>query len=434
MKKPLLYLLFLLTAQVGLAQQSFRSLEEVFVFADSANIDLVISNLRSQQARQNESTSRLGIVNPTISLPTTFTHYTNLPVTLLPAEIFGGEPGSNVELRTGVPYTTNLSQTLDLQLVNPGGWSAYRLAQINSDIAAANGELSRQKLQENLADVYYNIVNLNQQQASAEENLVIADSVLQITQNKFDAGLVGAQALNNTKVNQLNSAKSLKQIGYLLKDAHLTLKLLLNIPEDEELEVYDAASMSVMAEAPEARMNQLTLKTEMLNQAYSIQSLKQSRSVMYPSLSFFAGNTFQLNNQEFQPVTGDWINSNYVGLRLNITLPTSNSISQLQRAKFDLEIANQELEQARTTARVEAKRLENTYAEAWENLNLAESIQQLNIDTYEKNLNLYKEGLISVDDLLNSYEAMVNATYSVNSARISTQLALSKIIINNKFN
>ena len=129
-------------------------------------------------------------MNPTVSLPGSFTHFNKLPVTLLPAEIFGGPPGTTTELRAGSPYTTEFSQFLEVQLVNPMGWADYKLAKINEALTQSSSQRTRQVLQENLADSYYAIVSLNKQRASTESLLLSADSVFQITQNKFDEGLV----------------------------------------------------------------------------------------------------------------------------------------------------------------------------------------------------------------------------------------------------
>ncbi|MEM1000746.1 MAG: TolC family protein [Bacteroidota bacterium] len=433
MKKAIVFLVVLLSASLGFAQHTFRNLEEVIAFSESSNLDLVIANIRSTQAKKLESTSKLGIVDPVISLPGSFTHNTNLPVTLLPAEIFGGEPGTNVELRTGVPFTTNFSQTLDVKLVNPGGWLDYKLARISSDITTANGELSRKMLHENLADTYYTIVSLNKQLASTQENLTSADSVYRVTRNKYTSGQVSQQDLNNAEVNRLNTEKSRQQIGYLLEDAYLTLKLLCNIPEGESVTVDELPTDLTQQTLPAVEISQLTLRTELLNQEYALKSYQRSKSTLLPSLSGYAGNSFQLNNQEFQPFTGDWINSNYVGLRLNFNLPTSNSLASVQRTKFEYEIASKEVEKVEMTASIEAQRLRNGYDEAFDELELAARIRDLNADSYRKNLNLYQAGLLGVETLLNSYEAMVNATYAANSAEIALQLAHAKILINNEF-
>ena len=180
-------------AQQVPATHEFNRLEEVIDYSEETSLDIIINNVRVSQATSAKNFSRLEIFDPTISLSSTFTHFNELPVTLLPAEVFGGQSGENVELRAGVPYTTEFSQNVQVQLINPRGWADYKLAKINVELSETSGMLTRQVIQENLADSYYAIVSLNKQLASTQEILKSADSVYVITRNKFDQGLVSQQ-------------------------------------------------------------------------------------------------------------------------------------------------------------------------------------------------------------------------------------------------
>ena len=415
------------------ARHTFSSLDEVIAFSEDASLDLVIDNIRYAQAKTARRSAGIEIFDPTLSLPGSFTHFNELPVTLLPAEIFGGEPGTNVELRAGTPYSTDFTQQLEVQLVNPVGWADYKLAKINEALTEATGERTRQVLQEGLADSYYAIASLNRQRESTAALLTSADSVYTITQNKYAEGLVSQQDLNNAEVNKLNTEKSLRQIDFLLVDAYLTLKAIANIPEEDEVVIVHEVQPTVPQAAPAVMPNQLDLRMQLLNQDYALQNYKKSKRVLWPSLSFFAGNNYQLNNQTFKPVTGNWVNSNYLGLTLTFRLPTAGSVSNLKRAKLDYQVATWETEKAAHASQIEQKRLENGYAEAQADYEAARDIRQLQADTYTRNFNLYNEGLLGVDRLLDSYDAARNAEYAANAAAISVELAHAKILINNRF-
>ena len=441
MKALVLFIIFIMAgggitrAQEAPARHVFGSLEEVIAYSDETNLDIIINNIRVSQATNAKKSSLREIFNPTANLSTTYTHFNELPVTLLPAEILGGEPGETVELRAGTPYTTDFTRNFQVQLINPAGWADYKLSKINLELSETNSLRARQILQENLADSYYAIASLNKQLNSTREILKSADSVYVITQNKFNEGLVSQQDVNNAEVNKLNTENSLRQIEYLLADSYLMLKTLCYIPEHEEVVVqHKPGAGMLVAERPMVEVNRLELKNQILNQNYALQNYKKSKSVLLPSLSFFTANSYQLNNDSFKPFSGDWVNSNYLGLTLTFNLPNSSSLSNVRRAKMDYQIATRELEKVEHSSLIEKSRLENGYDEAHSEYELAEEIKRLNTDTYTKNINLYTQGLIGVDQLLDSYEAMVNAEYAANSAAISLELAHSKILINNTFN
>ncbi len=438
--KTLILIIFSLSLAAGNAagqdtspQHTFRSLDEVIAYSETASLDLIIDNIRYTQAKTAKKAAGFEMFDPTVSLPGSFTHFSELPVTLLPAEIFGGQPGSTVELRAGSPYSTEFSQTLEIKLLNPLGWADYKLAKINEELTRSSTQQTRQILQENLADSYYAIVNLDRQRESTEALLASADSVYQITQLKFDEGQVSQQDLNNAQVSKLNTEKSLRQIDYLLVDAYLTLKVLCNIPETDTVLVAHQEQAAMLHTQPIVAPSRLDLKLQLLNQDYARQNYKKSKSQLWPSLSFFAGNNYQLNNQSFTPLTGDWVNSNYLGLTLSFRLPNTGTVSSMRQTKLDYEIASREVEKAEQAVNIEQQRLENSYREARDEYTTSLDIQRLQEDSYGKNLNLYVQGLLPVDRLLDSYDAMLNAVYAANASAISLELAHEKILINNRF-
>ncbi|MEO1435283.1 MAG: TolC family protein [Bacteroidota bacterium] len=426
-----LLLFFLFLGGIATAQQRFDSLESLFEFADQQSTDLIISRIRETQAQKSETATKWEIINPTVSLPANFTYNTTLPVSVLPAEAFGGDPGENLEIRTGVPYTTNFSQNIDLQLVNPGGWSAYRLARINEQLSTSNTQLQRQILQESIAEVYFNILTLEKQRESTNENLAISDSIFQLTEDKYQAGIVNQQSVNNARLTQLNNQQSLQQIRYLVEDAYITLKTLINLSPQEKIIVSNSAKKETAIQHERAQLNHATIENKLLQQQYTLQNYKRSKAYLYPTVSLYGGNSFQLNNQEFSVLNGDWITSNYVGVQLSINLPNASSLNNLQQSKLDHKIASLELEAERQDAALEAERLNTNFAKAVDELELYDEMLQINEDTYEKNFNLYQEGLLPLDTLLDSYNNLIGAKYNFNAALIGIDLAVAKIHINN---
>ena len=113
-------------------------------------------------------------------------------------------------------------------------------------------------------------------------------------------------------------------------------------------------------------------------------------------------------------------------------MPTAKSISQVYNAKFEYQLTQKNSEQSKIKSELEFKQLITDYEKANSLANTNIEVFNLRKDTYEKNQKLYSEGLIGIDQTINSYNAMVNASYSSTSSQINTQLAQAKIDINNK--
>lgn len=422
-------------AQQAPVTHQFNTLDEALAYSEKASLDIIINNIKVSQAELGRDASKRNRFERTSSLSGTFTHFRELPVTLLPAEVLGGQPGESIELRAGVPYTTEFSQNAQIKVVNPVGWADYKLSTISVALSESNSQLTRKVIQENVADSYFSIVNLQDQLTSTEELLLVADSLYLITKNKYEEGLVSQQDVNNVEVNMLQTESNLANIKFLLEEAYLTFKSLCNIPAQDAVTInHDVSTPSSSRLRPAVEVNKLELKSYMLNQDWAFQNYKKSKSLLYPSLSFFAGNSFQLNNDSFQPFSGDWARSNYLGLTLTINLPNKSTRTNIKQARLDYDVATWELEKGQHASLIEKKKLENDYDKAFSEHGNTSRVNALNTDTHAKNFNLYTQGLIGVDRLLDSYEAMVNAEYAANAASISLELAHAKILINNTFN
>ncbi|MEM1124786.1 MAG: TolC family protein, partial [Bacteroidota bacterium] len=304
----------MLMATTTFAQTIFTSLEEVLAYSETTNLDLVANNIQLASSKKLERVSKIGRFDPKIQLPVSYTNNTTVPVNLLPAEAFGGEPGTFREVQFGQQYNLNFTQSLEVSLFNPVGWLDYSLAQLNTKMAENNNQLTIQQLHQSIADNYYQLINLQKQQVSAELNLQTADSLLFITKNKYENGLSRQQEVNNAEVNRLTVAQQLEQIAYSIEDAYYTLKVLLHLPATTAIAVKETVKNDATIQL--ASPNPLMRSNLLLQQESAQQHYLRSQKALLPTISFVAGNTFQANSNDFYAVNGDWLTNNYLGVRV----------------------------------------------------------------------------------------------------------------------
>ena len=414
------------------AQKRFDNLEALLAYSDTKSISVQSNHIRVLQAKKTKLAAKLAIADPVASISGNFTNNTRLPVNLFPAEIFGGQKGEFREVQTGVQYNTASNQNLDIKLLNFEGWQNYKLSDINIQISETESWLNLKNLHENMAAVYYNIIQLNAQLESTQQNLLVADTLLQVAENKYKQGIVKQQDLNDSRVNRLNIMENINQIQHLLKQNYLSLKILADIPDAEEVEITEKVATNFPITKQDVQLNDLLIQSNLLKEKYALESIDKARKSMYPTLSFVAGNSYNQYNNDFTLFGGKWITSNYVGMKLNFALPNANTISNRTKAYFDYELAKKNTQQAQITADLTTRQLVNDFEKAVSQLQSHVDILEIQQDTYEKNKNLYSEGLISIDRTLTSFNAMLNAQYSLISSKVSVMLAQSKIVFNNK--
>lgn len=411
--------------------RTFSSLEELWSYSAEQSLTLQNNNIQMDAARKAKLAAVLGTIDLTGNLLSAqFTNNTTLGVTPFPAEIFGGEPGTFKDVQTGVQYNTNLTNYAEVKLINPTGWTNLKLSKINIDLTESNNQMTVKTLQENVAATYYNIVNLTEQIESSQENLVVADTLFQIARSKYEEGLVKQQDVNDSRVNYLQTEEQIRQLEYMREQTYLSLKLLCDIPETENIVIQDNPAPKLFRQ-PTVLLNELNLTNAMLKEQYAQQNYKASKAAFVPTVSLQLSNSNNLYNTEFEPVTGNWINSNYVGLRLNIPIPNANQISRKYSAQFDHQLALNQTQQARNQATLDQQTLQSEYKQALSQFETNKEIKDLREDSYFKNQNLYREGIIGLDVVLNSYNAMVNADWNLISSKVNVELVGANIEINN---
>jgi len=431
MRRIFITTLFVLGTLSALAQKSFHSLEAFIAYSQEKSLVLQSNQIRLEQAQKAKLAAILGTADPLASITGSFINNTKLPVNLFPAEAFGGQAGTYRQVQMGVQYTTATTQSIDIKIINPAGWENLKLAKINIDLTESNNQISQKNLQESIATSYFNILTLQEQLKSTQRNLSVADTLRQIAQNKYDLGLSKLQEVNDTKVNYLAVQENIRQIEFLIKQHYIILKILCDIPENEEIKIEQSVDFQNTAR-PSIEASSLTTNNSLLKEQYAWSTFNQTRKTSLPTLSFVASNSYQLFNTEFKMFDGNWINSNYIGLKLNFVLPNATMIANKTQARYNYELTKKATEQARIKASLESTQLANDFDKMASQASTNQEIYDLRKDSYQKNKNLYHEGLLGLDQTLNSFNAMINAEYSLISSKISVLLNQSKIDIHNK--
>lgn len=409
-----------------------RTLDDLISYSYQTSLTIENNTIASSKAKKAKLAAVLGTIDIQGSLLSAqFTDNTTLGVNLFPSEIFGGEPGTFQEVQTGVRYNTNLTNYVDIKVVNAAGWSNLKLAKINIDQVACNNLISLKGLQENIASNYYNIRTVQGQIESTKTNLAIADTLFQISNSKFNEGLINLQDLNDSEVNLLTTEENLNQLTFLLEQYIISLKILCDIPASTTVSLSPFENVSQNNEIPQVSINYLEQKSAELNTLYAEKNLASTRSKFMPTLSLQLSNSNNLYNQSFEPLTGDWINSNYIGVKLNVPIPSSQNISQHWNAKYDLEISQNDFKRAREKVQLNQLQLVSEYQTALSKSSSDTKILALRKESYSRNQDLFEEGIVGLDVVLNSYNALVNAGYNSVSSNVSLELSVSKIKINN---
>jgi outer membrane protein TolC len=416
------------------AQKSITSFDEFVDYATAKSLTLKNGEIQYSQAKNARLAALLGTLDPTGSVSGKYTNNTQLPVSVFPSELLGGQAGTYQEVRLGIQHQTDFNVYVDVKLINLPGWENLKLSKINIHLTSAQNKLTLKNLHEDMATIYFNILTLQEQLLSTELNVFSADTLYQSTVVKYQQGLAKQQDVNDGKVNRLNQEESLRQVKHQITQQYLALKVLCDIPETEEFKIQQSTNRDEAMANPTVEANSLLLTHAVYKEQFARSEYRKSKFAYAPTFSLFVSDLRQQYNTQSTLFDDNvnWIRSNFIGVKLSIPLPSSQSIGQSSRAKSDYMMAKNNTEQARIKSAISATQLRDDLANAFQQRTANVEMYTLRKDSYQKNLLNYRSGVGRLDQTINSFNAMVNSHYQLIASTIHLLLVESKININNK--
>jgi outer membrane protein TolC len=416
------------------------TLEEAIAFGLTHNRSIINADREIQKAKKEKwKTIATGL--PQISSVVNYQNFLEMPVSLVPAEFFGGNPGEFSELTFGTEQNMIGSLKME-QLIFDGsylvGLQATKVYLAISENLFEKTNLEVKKMVTNLYSnallAKYNIIFLEKNRASLENNF---QEIHQLFRNGFEE----EESVEQIQLSLAQANSRLKYAQNLLKIQQDMLKFVIGYPIESPLKLTDELddifnedlyfqtlpNTDNIDNNIDIRIADNTLKSEALK-------LKLEKSKALPKVNAFINRTYTGNSNEFTFTDGDqkWYGSSLLGL--NVQIPIFSSLGKsanTQKAKISLDQAKTQLEETQSKIRIEVNAtlneyqlsIDNYYTEK-ENLRLAESIEQ-------KNQTKYFEGMIQTFELrmsqLQLYTAQNNFVSAIQKV-ISNKIELETLL------
>ncbi len=420
-----------LTYLTGYSQTHFADFEAFIQYASEKNVSLKKGEIEISQAKKSKLAAILGVLDPNGNTSLSYKNNVQLPVTLVPSQLLGGKAGEYERVQFGLQYETQFNFNAELKLLNLAGWQGLRLAKTNIALAENQKKISQKQFYENAAALYFNILTIQAQKRTAQQHLLLADTIRQNVQLLYQKGLANEQDRNEAQVSYLKIVQSVEQADYLIQQQYIALKILCDLPETALFLIEENAKPQ--NESILAQNNEVITSVAQLRQQMTLENFKKSQAEFLPSISLFYASSQQQfsNNARLFDNAVNWIPSSYVGLRLSIPLPSANTISQRFKTQYDYLLAQEDYKQAKIKANNQVNQLNIDYQKALNKAKSTQVIVQIKKEIYLKNLMNFQAGIINLNRLLESFQAMLDAEYEFLASQVAVQLAVQKINIHN---
>lgn len=401
-------LLFSWTLVISQETPTSFTLQEAIAFALENNYSAINADRDIIDAqKQKWETIATGL--PQISGAISYQNQLKQPISLIPAEFFGGEPGTFQPIVFGQPHQATATATLKQQIFDGSYIVGVQATKAFLDFSQNNKEKTEQDVIKSVVEAYGNVLLAQESAKILEKNKATLDKNLFETQKLFENGLGDEESVEQLQItlssveNQLKNTLRLKEITLQM------LNLVMGLPLDnstllkENLDdlTQEQIDLTLMDSDFTVENNvDYKLVYNLNEQRYFEHKLAKSRAL--PTLNAFVnyGSSAFSDNFDFFSSDQQWFDSSVLGFDLSIPIFSSlNRSASTQRAKIALEKAKTQLTETEERIKLQLKQTRSNYIlsieqyeTSKENLGLAERIEQ-------KNQTKYQEGIASSFEL-----------------------------------
>ena len=341
------------------------------------------------------------------------------PVAQIPAEFFGGEPGSFQAVVFGQPQSAIATATLSQQIFDGSYIVGVQATKAFLSYSANNKEKTQLEVRKAVTEAYGNVLLAQESVLILDKNIVNLEKNLFETTKIYENGLGDEESVEQLQItlysvqNQLRNAVRLKDIT--LQMLNLVMGIDIDAPTQLTEDLNILTQKQIDFELLQTDFNlennvDFKLALNLNEQRYFEWKLERSRAL--PTLNAFVNYGANSFSQEFNFLDRgqQWFESSILGVDLSIPIFSSGRRSaSTARAKIALEKSETQLTEAEEQIRLQLESAKSNYIlsieeyeTAKDNLNLAERIEN-------KNQIKYAEGLASSFELRQAQTQLYDA-------------------------
>ncbi|MGB5271817.1 MAG: TolC family protein [Eudoraea sp.] len=389
-------------------QPNSFSLEEAITYALEYNYSVINADREILDA-QKQKWEVIATGLPQIDGDLSYQNQLKQPVTLIPGEIIGGEPGSFLPVIFGQQNQVNATATLRQQIFDGSYIVGVQATEAFLRYSQNNKEKTDLEIRKAVIEAYGNVLLAKETVAILENNKATLEKNLFETEKLFENGLGDEESVEQLQITLSSIISALKN-SIRFEDITLQmLNLIMGLPIENKTILEENLDDLVLKQID---FNLLDSEFYMENNVdYKLVAnlneqryyeLKLAKSKALPTLNAFVNygtsafsNTFSFFGNEQQ-----WYGSSVLGFDLKIPIFSSlNRSASTQRAKIAYDQAKTQLTETEEQIRLQLERAKSDYIFSIEdyettksNLNLAERIEK-------KNQTKYFEGLATSFEL-----------------------------------
>ncbi len=374
---------------------------------------------------------------PQVSGVANFNSFLNLPVSLIPGEFFGEEPGTYIPVKFGQDYNSDFGLSVSQQIFD-GSWIVgVSSTELYVNLSKQAHEKAEIDIRDAVSQAYYMVLISERYQKIMEENLVNTQKLYDETKVYYQNGFREEQDVDQLKILLKTAENEVSRSKRELIIASTVLKYTMGYNLDMEITLNDELDAFVLPVVQ--KQNKLNFdfnrhidyRLALSNFEVSEKLLKLEKSTYLPKLSAFYNYSKTAYSNNFNLFKEEWYPSSLIGIQASIPIFNSGQKrSKVQQARLEMEKAENDrllteitLQKDHISASAEMETAIDRYRNDRESLDLARSI-------LEKTHIKFNEGMVSSAELsqqetqyINTFQALIASTMSLLQAELKLKKA-----------
>lgn len=280
---------------------------------------------------------------------------------------------------------------------------------------------------------YYNIVQQNQLIKALSENITISEERLKIAQKKLEIGSGSKLDVLQAKVDMNAQTSNLYRQKTILSELKTNLNLLLARKGDVEFDVENDIPIEFKLKYDDLKLsiekNNLELKFAQTNTAIISQTIRESKSQLYPKLNFNANYLFARSENQ----AGFALLNQNLGLNLGLTASWTifnglNATNQIKNARLQLDNANYEFNNTKAVLDAQLYSMFKRYQDDAKILELEEENSKLAKEAVDIALERFRIGSSNSLELKEIQKSYDDALTRLSEARFNAKVSETQLM------
>ncbi|WP_321369375.1 TolC family protein [uncultured Draconibacterium sp.] len=374
---------------------------------------------------------------PQVSGTANYSWFLNLPVSLIPGEFFGGEPGTYIPVKFGQDYSADFGFSVSQQIFD-GSWIVgVSSAELYLNLAKQANEKTEIDIRDAIAQAYYMVLISERYKQVMLESLENSTRLYEETKVYYENGFREQQDVDQLRILQKNAENEVLRSDRELTVAKTVLKYTMGYDLNQELTLTDDLEVFVLPLVEEQNtirldlINHIDYRLAQSNFEVSEKLYKLEKVAYLPRLSSFYSYTRTSFANEANLFKEEWFPSSLIGFQATIPIFNSgNKQAKVQMARLELEKAENDkryteitLQKDYLTASAQMETAKEQFLNTRENRDLAKSI-------LDKTQIKFNNGMVSSAELsqqetqyISTWQQLVSSTMSLLQADINLKKA-----------